>query len=101
MLPSNATRRGTVRACEQSLRRLRTDRLDCYLLHWPGSHPLEDTIAGFEDLLRAGKIGSYGVSNFDENLLREAEKAVKGPATLEALLQAGDTWDVIASDADA
>ena len=72
VLPSNATRRGTVHACEQSLRRLRTDRLDCYLLHWPGSHPLEDTIAGFEDLLRAGKIGSYGVSNFDQDLLREA-----------------------------
>src|SRR6059058_3128049 len=72
VLPSNATRKGTVRACEQSLRRLRTDRLDCYLLHWPGSHPLEDTIAGFEELLRAGKIGSYGVSNFDQDLLREA-----------------------------
>src|SRR5436853_7148243 len=72
VLPSNATRRGTVRACEQSLRGLRTDRLDCYRVHWPGSHPLEDTIAGFEDLLRAGKIGSYGVSNFDQDLLREA-----------------------------
>src|SRR5205823_9223849 len=53
VLPSNATRIGTVRACEQSLKRLRTDRLDCYLLHWPGEHPLEDTIAAFEQIGRA------------------------------------------------
>ena len=73
VLPSNASRRGTVAACERSLRRLRTDRLDCYLLHWPSSeHPLEDTIAAFEDLQRSGAIRSYGVSNFDEDLLREA-----------------------------
>jgi len=72
VLPSNATRKGTVRACEQSLRRLRTDCLDCYLLHWPGSHPLEDTIAAFEELRAAGKIRSYGVSNFDEDLLERA-----------------------------
>src|SRR6267142_3626224 len=71
VLPSNATRKGTVRACEQSLKRLRTDRLDCYLLHWPGEHPLEDTIAAFEELKRAGKIASYGVSNFDVDLLEE------------------------------
>jgi diketogulonate reductase-like aldo/keto reductase len=74
VLPSNATRKGTVRACEQSLSRLRTDRLDCYLLHWPGSHPLEETIAGFEELRAAGKIRSYGVSNFDEDLLAEAAR---------------------------
>src|ERR671936_535884 len=72
VLPSNATRKGTIRACEQSLQRLRTDRLDCYLLHWPGSHPLEDTFAAFDDLQAAGKIRSYGVSNFDEDLLEEA-----------------------------
>jgi len=48
VLPSNASRSGTKAACERSLERLRTDRLDCYLLHWPGSHPLEDTIASFE-----------------------------------------------------
>lgn len=81
VLPSNASRKGTVRACEQSLARLRTDRLDCYLLHWPGSHPLEDTIAGFEVLLQAGKIRSYGVSNFDEELLREAV-AIAGPGKI-------------------
>jgi diketogulonate reductase-like aldo/keto reductase len=72
VLPSNATRRGTVAACERSLARLRTDRLDCYLLHWPGQHPLEGTIAAFEELVEAGKIRSYGVSNFDEDQLREA-----------------------------
>jgi diketogulonate reductase-like aldo/keto reductase len=61
-----------VRACEQSLKRLGTDRLDCYLLHWPGSHPLADTFAAFEELKAAGKILSYGVSNFDEEQIREA-----------------------------
>jgi diketogulonate reductase-like aldo/keto reductase len=65
VLPSNASRRGTTAACEKSLARLRTDRLDCYLLHWRGSVPLEETIAAFDSLLRAGKILSWGVSNFD------------------------------------
>ncbi|PSJ43658.1 oxidoreductase [Sphingomonas deserti] len=65
VLPSNASRAGTVAACERSLARLRTDRLDCYLLHWPGSHPLEDTFAAFERLREQGKILSWGVSNFD------------------------------------
>src|SRR5437870_7051759 len=81
VLPSNATRKGTVRACEQSLRRLRTDRLDCYLLHWPGSHPLEDTIAAFEELRAADKIRSYGVSNFDEELFAEAVR-IAGPGRI-------------------
>src|SRR5512140_1590593 len=71
VLPSNASRKGTVRACEESLSRLKTDYLDCYLLHWPGSHPLEDTIAGFEALEHAGKIRSWGVSNFDIDGLDE------------------------------
>ncbi|MBE7247403.1 MAG: aldo/keto reductase, partial [Actinomycetospora chiangmaiensis] len=78
VVPSNATRRGVVRACEASLRRLNTDRLDCYLLHWPGSHPLAETIAGFEDLRRAGKILSWGVSNFDVEDLDRA-LAIAGP----------------------
>jgi diketogulonate reductase-like aldo/keto reductase len=72
VLPSNASRRGTVLACEKSLQRLQTDHLDCFLLHWPGPHPLEDTIAAFEELKKAGKISAYGVSNFDEELLGEA-----------------------------
>ncbi len=74
VLPGNASRRGTVAACERSLRRLRTDRLDCYLLHWPGGHPLADTIAAFEDLASAGKICAYGVSNFDVPLLEDAHR---------------------------
>lgn len=72
VLPQNASRRGTIAACERSLARLRTNRLDCYLLHWRGQHPLQDTIEAFEDLQRAGKILSWGVSNFDLSDLEEA-----------------------------
>jgi diketogulonate reductase-like aldo/keto reductase len=72
VLPENASREGTVVHCENSLRRLRTDRLDCYLLHWRGRYPLADTVAGFEQLLRDGKILSWGVSNFDVDDLEEA-----------------------------
>jgi len=76
--PSNASRQGTIGACERSLQRLGTDYLDCYLLHWPSSHPLDDTIAAFEQLIRDGKIKSYGVSNFDEGELDEAVR-LAGP----------------------
>jgi diketogulonate reductase-like aldo/keto reductase len=65
VLPQNASLRGTVAACERSLARLKTDHLDCYLLHWRGPHRLEDTIAAFERLRADGKILSWGVSNFD------------------------------------
>lgn len=65
VLPQNASQKGTIAACDRSLARLRTDRLDCYLLHWPGRHPLGETIAAFERLKQAGKISSWGVSNFD------------------------------------
>ena len=71
VLPSNASRRGTITACERSLARLKTDRLDCYLLHWRGSCPLAETVAAFEDLVAAGKIRSWGVSNFDSDDLDE------------------------------
>src|SRR3954449_477749 len=71
VLPSNASRRGTITACERSLQRLKTDRLDCYLLHWRGSYPLAETIAAFEQLVSAGKILSWGVSNFDADDLSE------------------------------
>jgi len=81
VLPHNASRAGTVIACAHSLARLGTDRLDCYLLHWPGNHPLEETIAGFEQLVRDGKILSWGVSNFDEEDLDEA-LAIAGPGRI-------------------
>src|SRR3984957_7046689 len=71
VLPSNASRRGTITACERSLKRLKTDRLDCYLLHWRGSYPLPETVAAFEELAGAGKIKSWGVSNFDSGDLDE------------------------------
>jgi diketogulonate reductase-like aldo/keto reductase len=71
VLPSNASRRGTIAACERSLKRLKTDRLDCYLLHWRGSYPLDDTVAAFEELVGSGKIRSWGVSNFDADDLDE------------------------------
>jgi diketogulonate reductase-like aldo/keto reductase len=77
VLPDNASRRGTVAACENSLARLGTDRLDCYLLHWRGSHPLADTVAAFEQLKREGKILSWGVSNFDVPDLDEV-RAIAG-----------------------
>jgi diketogulonate reductase-like aldo/keto reductase len=65
VLPQNATRRGTIAACERSLQRLDTDRIDLYLLHWRGGVPLAETLEGFEALVRAGKIRQWGVSNFD------------------------------------
>jgi len=81
VLPSNASRHGVLQACERSLKALGTDRLDCYLLHWRGSVPLEETFGAFEDLLQAGKILSYGVSNFDTDDLDEA-LALLGPGKL-------------------
>ena len=64
VLPSNASRRGTITACERSLKRLKTDRLDCYLLHWRGSYPLADTVAAFEELMRGGKDPLLGRQQF-------------------------------------
>ncbi|PZN98210.1 MAG: oxidoreductase [Hyphomicrobiales bacterium] len=72
VLPHNASKTGTRAACERSLRHLKTDRLDCYLLHWRGPHPLAETFAAFEVLKAEGKILSWGVSNFDEDDLDEA-----------------------------
>jgi diketogulonate reductase-like aldo/keto reductase len=74
VLPQNASRSETIAACEKSLARLKTDRLDSYLLHWRGQHPLEETIAAFEQLQHEGKILSWGVSNFDVADLEEVQK---------------------------
>jgi diketogulonate reductase-like aldo/keto reductase len=81
VLPENATRRGTVLACERSLKRLRTGYLDCYLLHWQSQHPLSGTIEAFEELRQAGKVRSYGVSNFDEERLQETV-SLAGPGRI-------------------
>jgi diketogulonate reductase-like aldo/keto reductase len=71
VLPGNASRKGTIAACETSLKNLGTDRLDLYLLHWRGNYPLAETLAAFLDLQKAGKIRAFGVSNFDPNDMRD------------------------------
>lgn len=81
VLPHNASKAGVRAACERSLRHLKTDRLDCYLLHWRGPHPLAETFAAFEALKSEGKILSWGVSNFDEDDLDEALE-VAGPGRI-------------------
>jgi diketogulonate reductase-like aldo/keto reductase len=87
VLPSNASRKGTIVACERSLKRLGTDRLDCYLLHWRGQVPLAETVAAFEELKAAGKIASWGVSNFDVDDLNELSKlAGKGAIACNQVL---------------
>jgi diketogulonate reductase-like aldo/keto reductase len=80
VLPSNASRTGVVRACEASLKRLQTDRVDLYLLHWSGSHPLEETVRGFEALAQAGKIRAWGVSNLDLAEMKRLTAISGGPA---------------------
>jgi len=85
VLPHNASRAGTLAACERSLRHLKTDRLDCYLLHWRGRHPLAETIGAFAELMRAGKILGWGVSNFDTGDLDEALAAAAAVAGAGAI----------------
>lgn len=72
VLPENATFDGTIAACERSLTRLRTDRIDVYLLHWESAHPLEETVRAFERLVADGKIRAWGVSNFDRAMTERA-----------------------------
>jgi len=90
VMPANASRRGTLKACEQSLHNLGTDRLDCYLLHWRGRHSLEDTVGAFEALRRDGKILSWGVSNFDVADLNELTAIAGAPACNQVLYHLGE-----------
>ena len=100
VLPYNASRRGTIEACEKSLKRLDTDRIDLYLLHWRGSHPFEETLAAFDRLQRDGKIRHHGVSNFDTADMEEWT-ALNGGDTVAAnqilynLQSRGPEWDLI------
>jgi diketogulonate reductase-like aldo/keto reductase len=91
VLPHNASRTGVPAACERSLKRLRTDRIDLYLLHWRGSHPLAETEAAFEQLREVGKIRYWGVSNFDTADMRELTRLPDGTrcATNQVLYHVG------------
>jgi diketogulonate reductase-like aldo/keto reductase len=77
VLPGNATYKGTIAACERSLRRLRAEYIDLYLLHWPSSHPLEQTMQALESLVESGKVRFIGVSNFDVDEVREAQSYLR------------------------
>jgi diketogulonate reductase-like aldo/keto reductase len=100
VLPHNASRAGTVAACERSLKRLGTDRIDLYLLHWRGSAPLAETLEGFSRLERDGKIRRHGVSNFDRRDLEEwvalaGGAAVAANQVLYNLATRGVEWDLV------
>ncbi len=98
--PHNASRAGVISACERSLRRLKTDRLDLYLLHWRGGVPLEETIIGFEHLKSQGKIRHWGVSNFDTDDMEELWETPGGEGcavnqVLYNLTRRGAEWDLL------
>jgi diketogulonate reductase-like aldo/keto reductase len=100
VMPHNASRAGVVAACERSLKRLKTDRIDLYLLHWRGAIPFAETLAGFEELRRAGKIRYHGVSNLDRREIEEwaglpGGAAVATDQVLYNLSHRGPEWDLI------
>jgi diketogulonate reductase-like aldo/keto reductase len=100
VLPYNASRQGTIEACEKSLKRLKTDRIDLYLLHWRGSHPFAETLAAFERLKQDGKIRYHGVSNFDRGDMTEWVKLSSGNTVasnqiLYNLTRRGPEYDLI------
>lgn len=98
--PKNASRKGTIVACEQSLKRLGTDRIDLYLLHWKGSYSIADTVAAFETLKAEGKIRHWGVSNFDMDSMSEVDSVPRGEncASNQVLYHLGSRgieWDLL------
>jgi len=98
--PHNASKQGTIAACERSLKRLNTDYLDLYLLHWRGSVPLMETLAAFQTLQQAGKIRAYGVSNFDVKDMEEVSQLKGGKAivtnqVLYNLTRRGIEWNLL------
>lgn len=99
VLPGNASRKGTVAALERSLQRLKTDYLDLYLLHWRGSYPLSETFEAMEQLVDAGKIRAYGVSNFDLDDMEEAAQVDNGHICVNQVLynlaSRGIEWDLL------
>jgi diketogulonate reductase-like aldo/keto reductase len=100
VLPYNASQRGAVEACERSLRRLKTDHIDLYLLHWRGSYPFAETLAAFDKLRQQGKIRHHGVSNFDRRDMEEWVKIAGGDTVasnqiLYNLTRRGPEWEVI------
>lgn len=100
VLPHHATARGTIEACERSLKRLRTDRIDLYLLHWRGHVPLAETLEGFGKLVVTGKIRHWGVSNFDTSDMEELASLPGGSAVaanqiLYNLVRRGTEWDLL------
>jgi len=99
VLPENASRHGTVAACERSLKRLATEQIDLYLLHWPGSHPLAETLQGFQELVQQGKIRHWGVSNFYVDDMEQLTQLPGGDAAvtnqvLYNLTRRGIEWDL-------
>jgi len=100
VLPYNASQRGAVEACERSLKRLKTDHIDLYLLHWRGSYPFAETLAAFDKLKQQGKIRHHGVSNFDRRDMEEWVKISGGETVasnqiLYNLTRRGPEWEVI------
>jgi len=98
--PHNATRKGAVAACERSLKRLRTDRIDLYLLHWRGSVPVAETLEAFRSLHKAGKIRHYGVSNLDLDDMKQlwsvpGGNGVETNQLLYNLIRRGLEWDLL------
>lgn len=99
VLPHNASKSGTIAACERSLKRMKTDCIDLYLLHWTGNHPLADTFGAFEALQQAGKIRAWGVSNFDTADMVRADKVDASHLCVNQVLynlgSRGIEWDLL------